>query len=449
MVNSKKITYRDLSKKAGLRKLILDAYLDKKMDRESAKRRLRVTERQFIRIVKAYKLKGISSLIHGLCNKPSNHSYPEEFKQTVTSQYKDRYDGFNYTHASEKLEELDNIIIHPNTLRNWLLSSGISRRKYGKKSYYKRREPRKQFGELVQMDGSFHDWFGDGKQYCLMHMVDDATKTSLSMLSENETTDAALAILYKWCELYGIPEAIYSDRDGVYKVNEQHARLTIEEELEGKTERLTVFGKVCKRLEIKQIYAYSAQAKGRVERKHQMYQDRLVKEIKLFSLKNMDEVNNFLLTSGGFTQKLNAKFTIAPSILGSCIKLPKSKLCEYFTIDEYRIVRNDYTIQFKNKVFQLNRHLRLRPKTRVTIKTYMNGKIAIFANRYRLEYTLIEDYQCSVDKVAQAQITMAKVKLNTEPSISPWRTFTAKKSTAPVSKKQVMQNLDYIARRYE
>jgi hypothetical protein len=79
----------------------------------------------------------------------------------------------------------------------------------------------------------------------------------------------------------------------------------------------------------------------------------------------------------------------------------------------------------------------------------MDGKIAIFANRYRLEYTLIEDYQCSVDKVAQAQTTMANVKLNTEPSISPWRTFTAKKSTAPVSKKQVMQNLDYIARRYE
>lgn len=282
-----------------------------------------------------------------------------------------------------------------------------------------------------------------------MHMVDDATKTSLSMLCDNEKTDAALTILYKWCELFGIPEAIYSDRDGVYKVNEQHARLTIEEELEGKTERLTSFGQVCKRLGIKQIYAYSAQAKGRVERKHQMYQDRLVKEIKLFGLKNMDEVNEFLLSPRGFIQKLNAKFTIAPSIAGNCVKLPQPRLYEFFTIDDYRIVRNDYTIQFNNRVYQLNNHKQLRPKTRVTIKTYMDGKIAIFANRHRLEYKLIEDYQRSVDKVPQAQTTMAKVKLNIEPSISPWRTFKVKKSSAPVSKKQVIQNLDYIARSYE
>jgi transposase len=264
MTDSLKIKFNDLTPKAQLRKFVLDAFLSNKIDRESAIKRLDISERQFIRILSKYRTNGESSLIHGLCNKPSNHSYDQEFKREIIKAYTECYDGFNYTHASEKLEELDGLLVHPNTLRNWLLASGISRRKYRSKTYHKRREPRKQFGQLVQLDGSSHDWFGDGKQYCLMHMVDDATKTSLAMLCEGETTHVALTILYQWCELYGPPEAIYSDRDSVYKVNEPYPRLTIEEELAGKTEQLTDFGKVCERLGIKQIYAYSAQAKGRV-----------------------------------------------------------------------------------------------------------------------------------------------------------------------------------------
>lgn len=133
-----------------------------------------------------------------------------------------------------------------------------------------RREPKAKFNQMLQLDGTFGDFFCDGRMLCLMHLVDDATKTSMAMLSEAECTNSALTLLYHWCSKYRIPESIYSDRHSAYKVNERQ-RLTIEEELEGSTIRLSDFGIICARLGIKQIFAHSPQAKGRVEKKHQLY----------------------------------------------------------------------------------------------------------------------------------------------------------------------------------
>jgi len=102
----------------------------------------------------------------------------------------------------------------------------VTKPRQKRKAYFKKRLPSAKFGELLQLDGSIHDWLGDGRNLCLMHLVDDATKTSLAMVFEGETTNAALIILHKWCELYGIPDALYTDRDAVYKINEKQ-RLTI------------------------------------------------------------------------------------------------------------------------------------------------------------------------------------------------------------------------------
>jgi hypothetical protein len=337
--------------------------------------------------------------------------------------------------------------VHPNSLRNWLLSSGITKRRHKNKSYFKRRNPRASFGDMLQLDGSFHDWFGDGKQYCLMHLVDDATKTSLAMLFDGETTHAALILLFEWCKRYGIPRSIYSDRDSVYKVNDPHQVLTIEEELSGRELPLTDFGKVCDRLGIKQIFAYSPQAKGRVERKHQMYQDRAVKEIKLFNLHNLDEVNNFLLKENGFVAKLNRKFTIEATDNNVSIKMSEKKLLEYFTVDDTRVVRNDYTIQYKNQVIQLGKHAMLRPKTKVVIKTYLDGKMAVFAGKYKLAYEVLTNYQKPVvEKIKPKSVDKVKPVTN---SVSPWRMHSNKKPTPPRNKNLVQKGLDYIARTYQ
>ncbi|MDQ1276388.1 MAG: hypothetical protein QG610_1966 [Euryarchaeota archaeon] len=436
-----------LNQKQVFKKLILESFLSGDIDRETAISKLDISERQFIRIVNKYKHYGDSSLIHGLCNRISNHSSEQDVHDKVVNLYSTVYRDFNYVHASELLLELNNLNVHANTLRNWLLSSGITKPRRKKKSYFKHRTPRPKFGDMLQLDGSFHDWFGDGKQYCLMHLVDDATKTSLAMLFDGETTHAALIILYEWCKKYGIPGSIYSDRDSVYKVNDPHQVLTIEEELSGRTLPLTDFGKICDKLGIKQIFAYSPQGKGRVERKHQMYQDRMVKEIKLFNLKNMEEVNNFLLKENGFIAKLNRKFTIEAPGGNAVINMPEEQLFEYFTIDDTRIVRNDYTIQYKNQIMQLAKHLVIRAKAKVTVKTYLNGKIVVFAGKYKLTHTVLVNYQKPITVKPDLQKTDT-IKSEAK-KMTPWRTYTPKKSSSGRNKSQMQQGLDYLARMYE
>jgi hypothetical protein len=439
-----------LNQKQTFRKIVLEAFLSGKIDRESAISRLDLSKRQFIRVLNKYRTNGESSLIHGLCNKKSNHSIVPEIHDTVVDLYVSDYNDFNYVHASEMLSELNNLNVHPNTLRNWLLSSGVTKARRKKKSYFKRREPRSKFGDMLQLDGSFHDWFNDGHQYCLMHLVDDATKTSLAMLFDGETTHAALILLYEWCKRYGVPKSIYSDRDSVYKVNDPHQVLTIEEELSGRELPLTDFGKVCDRLGIKQIFAYSPQAKGRVERKHQIYQDRMVKEIRLFQLKTMEEVNNFLLKENGFIAKLNGKFTIEAPEGDSSLKMPEQKLIEYFTIDDTRVIRNDYTIQYKNQIMQLSKHPVIRPKAKVTIKTYLDGKMSLFVGRYKLIHKILDNYQRPVtERPKLEKINNVVAKKFAATKTTPWRAYKSKKSPVIKDKLLVQKNLDYIARLYQ
>src|SRR5690606_23484094 len=157
-----------------------------------------------------------------------------------------------------------------------------------------RRERRARFGELVQVDGSHHRWFGpDGRQCCLMNLVDDATGCTYSLMFEEETTEAAMQVLWGWITRYGIPQALYVDRKSVYITDREP---TVEEQLAGQ-EPLTAFGHACAKLGIQLITAYSPQAKGRVERNHAVYQDRLVKELRLQGLTTIAEANT-LLTCG-------------------------------------------------------------------------------------------------------------------------------------------------------
>jgi hypothetical protein len=171
----------------------------------------------------------------------------------------------------------------------------------------------------------------------------------------------------------------------------------------------------------------------------------MIKEIKLFGLKTMAEVNDFLLKPNGFIEKLNAKFTITAAQSNVSIKLAKSKLDQYFTIDEQRVVRNDYTIQFKNQVLQLSKHSLLRAKAKVTIKTYMNGKIAVYLGKHKLEHRLLDNYQRPVAEVVKPECALPRTQVEKK---TPWRKFTPKKSNRYSNQEQVRQNLDYIAKTY-
>ncbi len=196
---------------------------------------------------------------------------------------------FGPTLAAEHLASDDGLEVHAETLRRWLKEAGLWQRQRRRKPYRQRREAKAHFGELVQLDGSFHEWLEErGPRGCLMHMVDDATTKALGRFSEEETIWAAAGVLRRWIERYGVPQALYTDWKNVY------VRPPNAEERERGEPAVTQFGRMCAKLGIRIIAASSPQAKGRVERAHGTHQDRLVKKLRLAGIGNYDQANAYL-----------------------------------------------------------------------------------------------------------------------------------------------------------
>ncbi|MDP2949662.1 MAG: integrase, partial [Chloroflexota bacterium] len=197
-------------------------------------------------------------LVHQSRGRRSNRQTDPDVRQAILQRYDEVYDGFGPTLAVEKLAPEGYVIDHE-TLRRWLLAEGKWQRQRRRSPYRQRRERREQFGELVQMDGSFHHWFGsDRPQSCLIEMIDDATGIRLSLMAKEETTEACMRLLWQWVERYGIPKALYTDKKNVFVTNRP---ATLEEQLAGE-EPATAFGKACAKLDIAIIAANSPQAKG-------------------------------------------------------------------------------------------------------------------------------------------------------------------------------------------
>lgn len=268
----------------------------KELSLKQAAQLFQLSYSQTKRLFSRFKTEGQAGLAHRLRSNPSNRAIDPEIKEAVVKLYRSRYPDFGPTLASEKLEQ-DGYKIDHETLRRWLIEKGLWE-KHNKRSSHRSFRPRRaHFGELVQMDGSFHLWFESrGPQSCLMNMVDDATSVTLSLMAEEETTEAAMTLLWKWIETFGIPASLYTDRKNVYVVDEKTA---LRASLEGE-ERLTQFGRACQKLGIRIITAHSPQAKGRVERSNRTYQDRLIKEMRLAGIEDIDSANEFLY--GGFLE---------------------------------------------------------------------------------------------------------------------------------------------------
>ncbi len=273
--------------------------------------------------------------------------------------------------AAEKLAEQGLAVDHE-TLRRWLLQAGLWQKHRKHREHRSRRERRAHFGELVQMDGSPHHWFGDeGPENCLMELVDDATGTTLSLMDTGETTELAMRALWWWIDRFGVPRALYTDKKNIYISDRQP---TVEEQLAGE-EPLTPFGKMCQTLGIEIVAANSPQAKGRVERMHGVYQDRFLKEMKLQGITTIEGANALL--RGGFCDDLNRKFAVAPREEADYHQpVPKGvELADVFAHEETRRVSNDWTVSFQNQVFQIlaENHPLPKPKDRVIVRTRLDG----------------------------------------------------------------------------
>jgi transposase len=340
-----------------------------------------VSYRQAKRLCRRYRTKGPSGLRHGNAGRRSNRATAGRIRTRVLALIRAKYGGgvaerFGPTLAAEHLASEDGLTVDHETLRRWMLAAGLWSRARKRSPHRRRRERKAHFGELVQLDGSFHPWFeGRGPESCLLTLVDDATGRSLGRLGPQETIWAAVGILRAWIDRFGIPQALYTDWKNVY------VRVPNAEERETGAAPLTQFGRMCAALGITIIPASSPQAKGRIERNHGTHQDRLVKKLRRRSISDLATANTFLETT--YWTDHNRRFARPPGSADDFhVAVPRGvRLDQVFRLEETRTVANDWVVRYDNRLLQLERQSRLAP-ARSTVMVYEDraGQIEI---RYR------------------------------------------------------------------
>ena len=336
---------------------IIQEAIDRHITQKTAAPIIGVTERQIRRIIKAVRNEGERGVIHKSRGMVSNRKIPDKIRGKVLMFYKKKYPDFGPTLACEKLSEIDDINISTESLRKWLIEAGIWKRRRKRARHRQWRQRKECFGQMIQMDGSHHDWLeGRGPELVLVGYIDDATNNTFARFYDYEGTIPALDSFRRYTKKYGIPQSVYLDRHTIYKSNK---KLSEEEELEGLTSAKSQFERALSELGVEVIHAYSPQAKGRIERLFGVLQDRLIKEMRLKGIKTKREANAFLQE---YLPVYNKKFSIvAANETNVHVELPK-----YFNINNVlcvktqRTVRNDNTISHNSKLYQIEENTKAK-----------------------------------------------------------------------------------------
>ena len=299
---------------------------------------LSLSNRQIRRLLKKAGEEGDVGIIHKSRGKPSNRRLPKKIKDKVIELYRQKYVGFGPLLASEKLLERDGITVNDETLRKWLIETG-DWKKTRKDRKHRQWRPRKHhFGEMIQIDGSHHDWFeGRGPECVLMGYIDDATGKVYARFYGYEGTMPAMDSFKCYVKKYGIPIRAYLDRHTTYKSPKKAAFPGYDDE------PLSQFERAMKELGVEVSHAHSPQAKGRIERLFRTFQDRVVKEIRLKGIKTIEEANKFLVS---YLPLYNKKFAVKPKEKENIHRdIPKGmNLDRILCIKTERTLRNDFTI---------------------------------------------------------------------------------------------------------
>ena len=309
---------------------------------------LRLSYRQAKRVWRRYRDKGDKGLVHRGRGRVGNRRKAANIRERILARYKERYPDFGPTLAAEHLGREGWMVDHE-TLRQWLLAKGWWTIKRRRQKHRQWRERKACFGELVQMDGSHHDWFeGRRERAVLMVMIDDATNRTYAQFSEQETTRAAYDTFEGYVRRHKMPVGLYVDRDSIYRTERQP---TVAEQLAGQ-EPLTQFGRAMKGLGVAIELAYSAQAKGRVERRNGLLQDRLVKELRLAGISDLKGANRFLEEK--FLPELNRRFWVKPAQEADAHQPVPRNLAEALNWEEERVVQRDWTVAWQGRWFQID-----------------------------------------------------------------------------------------------
>lgn len=378
---------------------ILQKIESQQMTARQAAEQLGLSIRQIRRLIARYRERGAPGLVHGNRGREANNRINEEVRSEILKLAIERYTDYNDSHLTEVLAEKHGLEVSRSSVRRIRRQAGQgSPRKRRAPRHRSRRERKPQAGMLLQTDGSRHDWLeGRGPWLTLIGYIDDATNEVLgATFREEEDACGYFMGLQEICMSYGIPGAIYADRHTIFQSPKQ---ATIEQELASEWPK-SQFGRLLEELGIELIPAGSAQAKGRIERLWETFQDRLAKALREAKACNYQEANQVL---EGFLPKHNMRFQVTPAEPGTAyVPWPREyRPEEYFCFKHTRTVTNDNTISFSGHCLQIPPGPKRRSyaKAKVDVWQHLDGKLEV---RYQADtlviFELAEDQPVRVEK---------------------------------------------------
>jgi transposase len=436
-----------LSSKELDRSSTIQRVLNNLISRKEAAVSLDITDRQLRRLILRYEENGAAGLVNLKRGKPSNNKLSSTVRDKAIELVKSKYLDFGPTLASEKLEERDNIKINPETLRKLMILEGLWKPKKRKPTHRTRRERRDCFGEMEQFDGCRHDWFEGrlpgGEWATLLANRDDANNNVVARFMPYEGTVPVMTYWRDYIKKYGKPVDIYLDRHSTYKVNSKSA---VDDD-----RMISQFERAAQELGIGIIHANSPQAKGRIENLFGTLQDRLVKELRLEGISDIESANKFLEDT--FLPAYNKKFSVEPKSSSNLHKPLNAKddLDRSFSVQTNRYINEDFTIRYLNSWFQLTKvqPTLVVPGSRVTIEERLDDGVHIRLNEKYLNYEKLKAEPVKSRKLkhpvaltSSPGIDLSTRRPNVPSKNHPWRKFqllpynvTNKYTQKPPSKK--------------
>ena len=409
---------------------ILEQIKERKIKQIEGARILGISDRHVRRLLKEYCVKGALGIVHKLRGRKSPRAISQSKKRYVLVLTNDIYRDFGPTLLSEKLAEREKIQISRETLRKWLVEyhEGCVWRRKGRK-HRRWRERKHHVGEMVQGDGSRHDWFeGRGNECSLIGYIDDASNRVYARFYEYEGVLPVLDSFKRYVKKYGIPASVYFDRHSTYK---SRRKQTVEEFFKDK-EVLTHVGRAWRELKVDIHYAYSAQAKGRIERLFKTFQDRLIKEMRLHGISTIKEANEFL---EWYLPQHNKRFGVEPAAEGDLHRfLPTPKeLNNILCKKTEHVVRNDFTIVHEKRRYQI---LSCTKAKKVIVEERLDSKMCIKYNDNILKYKEIPRNLVLKKPKEEISTDLPKEKVPHKPKYNhPWR----KEQRAYFNKKKYLE----------
>ena len=374
---------------------------------------LSLSGRQIRRIVKRIRVEGSRGIIHRSRGRPSNRRISDKMKEKVIELYRAQYKGFGPTLASEKLFERNGIRINDETLRIWLLGTGDWRKSRRRRRHRQWRERKHRYGEMVQMDGSHHDWFeGKGPWCVLMGYIDDAMGKVFGRFYDYEGTIPAMDSFKRYIKKYGLPLCVYLDK---YKTYKSTAKPTIEDQLNDR-EPLSDFERALRELGVEVRHANSPQAKGRIERLFGTLQDRLVKEMRLRGIRSLEEANAFLEE---YLPTYNRRFSVSPKERGNLHRSLERglDLDAILCIKTERTLRNDFTVAHNRKLYQVEDKIHA---SKVMVQDRMDGSLHMTYKNRPLRFREITERPITEKRPSP----IVRIRKSSTPSTNhPWRGF--------------------------